>query len=261
MTSNDQRSANRIPLDLRVHVTGPAGKEEVLLTHDLSARGIFLRTHAPPKVGTVLEMFTVVGAPARRVNLLGRVVRVRLDGKATHDLPPGVAVALDTLPVELKRFLEEASRRAFLSEGLEAPLHEAEVVEEVLLVGGDHPARERLARMLTAAGYAIAQADDISAAQPRLRDEPPPDALVLLAEAPETLALLALEPGLLRTSVVVSLGVLPEGLPDGFAVPVVMLPRMWPVGRLPSLLRHFAPEEQVQRRVLPGDELPPARAW
>jgi hypothetical protein len=126
----EKRAATRIPIDLRVHVRSPTGREEVLLTHDLSARGLFLRTHSPPPVGAPLDMFAVVGAPARKVSLRGRVVRVRREDRmsAQPHLPPGIAVALDTLPVELKRFIEESTQRSLLTPGMEDPVAPAEVV-------------------------------------------------------------------------------------------------------------------------------------
>jgi hypothetical protein len=170
-------------------------------------------------------------------------------------------VALDTLPIELKRFLEESTRRSVLVPEDVLPVAPAEVVEEVLLVGGDHPARERLARMFSAAGYAIAQADGPAGAASFLREDSPPDAVVVLADAPETVAALARAPGLLGVSVVVSLGVPPEGLGGGLDLPIVVLPRMYPIGRLPGVLHQFMPEEKELLQVLPHDELPPARAW
>jgi hypothetical protein len=107
----EQRHAKRLVLSLRVHLLGHDGRDEMLLSYDWSTHGVFLRACNPPPVGTVLEMYMVVGVPAHKVSLRGRVVRVRWAEDRLRGLPPGAGVHLEEVPASLGRLLDEASVR------------------------------------------------------------------------------------------------------------------------------------------------------
>jgi hypothetical protein len=109
---DEHRETERLLLTLRVHVLLPGGHHEMRLSYDWSSRGVFLRTCNPPEVGTPLELFVVVGVPARKMTLRGRVARVRWGADPVRELPPGAGVELDEVPASLPRLLEEAAARS-----------------------------------------------------------------------------------------------------------------------------------------------------
>jgi uncharacterized protein (TIGR02266 family) len=88
-----RRLSLRVRAHLKVLVTSHLA-QELLLVHDLSQEGVFLRTQRPSAVGTPLEI-EFHDARGRSLELEGRVVWLRRerDGHA----PAGMGVAFDAL--------------------------------------------------------------------------------------------------------------------------------------------------------------------
>jgi hypothetical protein len=222
-----------------------------LLSQDWSEGGLFLRTHRPARLGTLLAMSVVLGHPPLRYAFSGRIVRVREPGSPPADprTPPGVGVELDGLPGGLLQFLGEAWQRRSLA--LEAAQNESslELVDEVLLVGGEPAEKLQLALGLRLAAYDVLEVDDAAGANQLLRTRSAPVAVILLGDSARTLHAHQWVPA--QTSVVIALGVPPGDLGGILAAPLVVLPRRWPLDRIPGLLRACAAKVSEPTDLLP----------
>jgi PilZ domain-containing protein len=77
----ERRAAQRFAMSVPVAVQCPDGSQQTALSHDVSAKGIFLLMNSRPREGSSIE-FTVTLPPEvtltdpMRVNCKGRVIRV-----------------------------------------------------------------------------------------------------------------------------------------------------------------------------------------
>jgi len=240
----ERRTNARLPVDIHVHVEAEGGGPEVvLLSHDWSSTSVFLRTHAPLPVGTRVSMFSVIGHPVERVSFVGTVLRAAPgDVHGLHSVQ-GMVIALDALPQKLRAFLEQTARRPYLDK---VPLP-ATVVPPLLLISGDHPLRASVAQVFRIDGYDIAEAENGVDAAAMLDGGLKPRALVLLEDTASVLALL--KPHFSLTSppeACIVLGAPPRELEGALGFPLLLLPRGWPVEKLPELLKLLVPGEQVE---------------
>jgi hypothetical protein len=238
---SERRVAPRIKVDLLVHVRGPTRKETALLSHDWSARGVFLRTQVPFLVGTPVELYVVIGHPAEKIPLVGKVSRRILPDEPGVQTP-GMMIALEELPPGLRGFLEE-SARAPVRTGVTL---QATVEPCIIVIGGDHPSRAEVGHSLALDGYDVREVDHGLGAIELLSRGLTPHALVIIDDTGETLA--GLKDHLSLTSppdVVVTVGVPPRDLGQGLGIPVVLLPRNSPQEQLLQLLKLFVQGEKI----------------
>jgi hypothetical protein len=252
----ERRMVGRLPVDLRVHVHRTDGTETILMSHDWSNHGVFLRTLTPLPVATHVTLSSLIGHPAERVSMTGVVVRVAVELNPTSRTPHGMAIHLDELPKKLRSFLEETARRPYL-EKLPVPTP-ATVIPPLLVIAEDHPQRAAISRLLTLDGYDVKVAENAVTAAALLDQGAVPRALVVLEDTGEIIP--ALKDHLSLTAppdVAIVLGVPPRELALGLGFPLVILPRTWMPEKLPELLKLFVPSEQITLELALPDKPPP----
>ncbi len=255
----ERRMVGRLPVDLRVHVHRADGTETILMSHDWSNHGVFLRTLTPLPLATQVSLSALVGRPAERVTMKGVVVRVTVEPDPKARTPHGMAIQLDDLPKKLRSFLEETARRPYL-EKVPVPVTvtaPATLVPSLLVIAADHPQRSAISRVLTLDGYDVMVAENSVTAAVALDQGALPRALVVLEDTGEIIP--AIKDHLSLTAppeVAIVLGVPPRELALGLGFPLVILPRTWMPEKLPDLLKLFVPSEQIALEL----ELPERRA-
>jgi hypothetical protein len=181
-------------------------------------------------VGTPVELYVVIGHPAEKIPLVGKVSRRILPDEPGVQTP-GMMIALEELPPGLRGFLEE-SARAPVRTGVTL---QATVEPCIIVIGGDHPSRAD-----------VREVDHGLGAIELLSRGLTPHALVIIDDTGETLA--GLKDHLSLTSppdVVVTVGVPPRDLGQGLGIPVVLLPRNSPQEQLLQLLKLFVQGEKI----------------
>lgn len=149
------RKAQRLPIELRVHVVGPDGHETLLMSHDWSVSGVFLRTRHPFAVGTTVRLSLLLPGARAPVAFHGLVVRAVLEGDPEHHRPPGMGLRVPDPPPPLLAYLRDAARQT-------AVLNPDALLVELptlLIAGGERPERLRYAVYLDAHGYDVSDAD------------------------------------------------------------------------------------------------------
>lgn len=189
MRSDDEtdlpRKAVRLPLELRVHVLDTHGAETLLMSHDWSANGVFLRTRHPLPVGTLTRLSVLLPGGHAPVTLRALVTRNVREVDPENHRPPGMGMRLVDVPAPLLVYLHAMARqRAVLKP-------ESILVElpSLLLVGGERPERLRYAVYLDAHGYDVADADTPDEAMDLLAHDVDPVAFVVIDEGATAVAL------------------------------------------------------------------------
>jgi hypothetical protein len=147
-----ERRGRRLPIELEVHVRPlPEGREQLLLSHDWSTSGVFVRTQHPMERGVAVEL--AVAMPrihgfARFRGLVARSVTLLEEGE--HH-PPGMGIHFRELPVVLRDHLRRLAAARGDPHGHELP------EEPVVVLVGHGPERIRHALYLEHNGFRVAE--------------------------------------------------------------------------------------------------------
>jgi hypothetical protein len=250
----EHRKSARCELDLRVHVQDMGGKESVLLSHDWGENSVFLRTHNPLPIGSLVAGYVVIPDPPTRAEIRGVVVRAVKPGDLSHHRPPGMALRLTFCPDILRQHVVRASRNQAI---LNTPIV-GTVVPVVMVVGGDRLARASVAHLLEAANFEVVEAEHCDGALGLVDHGILPDVVFALGDESVDLMLRQLEN--------VSHEKLPQlvvyqGAPPKFGrtlpYPLIVLPPSASVQQVPSLLRQLVHTQQATFEVEAAESLEP----
>jgi DNA-binding response OmpR family regulator len=105
------RSSPRLLCSTMVSWRAPGGPLELGLTHNLSRRGLYVRTIDPPAMGTTLQLtFTPPGCDGA-LELPARIAwRKEFAARAVRSYPTGMGLAFDNMTRELEALFERACR-------------------------------------------------------------------------------------------------------------------------------------------------------
>ena len=103
----DGRRVPRAPLALRITYRTPDGKQQVTVTRDVGAGGVFIETARPLPRGTEVEVaFALPDPPFDRIVAKGRVAWSQV-GSDRHLFLPGMGLQFTEIAAESKRSIAE----------------------------------------------------------------------------------------------------------------------------------------------------------
>lgn len=106
MVDNGRRQSPRIKAKLKIRFKDTSSFISEY-THNISKRGVFIRTKKPCKLGDQVQVVIVIPETEEEISALGVVIRIVTPDEATSALPAGMGIQIDKIDRKDQDKIEE----------------------------------------------------------------------------------------------------------------------------------------------------------